>query len=116
MFKVKVTNETGCSGFSNIIVIANLGISNAEKESQLFDIYPNPAKDNIVLQLDKELIYKNPIQYRIFNMEGILLKQGFLYQKEKNHSISLRNLPEGTYLLNLSDEVGLKESMLFMKE
>lgn len=58
-------------------------------------ICPNPAQDFITLKgLDRTGVYK------LFNLEGKLIKQGYL---APNESIDLRGTKQGMYLLNFAD-------------
>jgi hypothetical protein len=60
-------------------------------------VYPNPAKEFITIQTPQE---KSQADYKIYNINGILLKEGDLNQKESR--ISVNELPNGMYFIELS--------------
>ncbi len=59
-------------------------------------IYPNPAKDFITIQSPTK---NEDIAYKIYNLNGILLKEGELNQKESR--ISVKELPKGMYFIEI---------------
>jgi hypothetical protein len=59
-------------------------------------IYPNPAKDFITIQTP---IKQSQTTYKIFNLNGLLLKEGVINQEES--SISVNELPTGMYFIEL---------------
>jgi hypothetical protein len=59
-------------------------------------VYPNPAKDFITIQTP---IKQNQTTYKIFNLNGLLLKEGVINQEES--SISVNELPTGMYFIEL---------------
>jgi len=71
-----------------------------------WSLYPNPAKDFITIQFPMES--KN-IAYKIFNLNGVLLKEGILSQSESR--ISVKELPKGMYFieLNINGELTTKK-------
>jgi hypothetical protein len=60
-------------------------------------VYPNPAKEFITIKSPKE---ENTGQYKIYNLNGILLKEGILNNKESN--ITIKELPKGMYFIKLN--------------
>ena len=63
-------------------------------------VFPNPTVD--VLKLSAEASHPSSLNYRLFNMEGRLLKQGSFTE---NTEMNLSQYPTGTYLLNISNSV-----------
>ncbi len=59
-------------------------------------IYPNPAKDFITIQSPTK---NEDIAYKIYNLNGILLKEGELNQKESR--ISVKELPKGMNFIEI---------------
>ncbi len=64
-----------------------------------FSIYPNPAKDSVILNLNKNNTEK--LSVAIYNATGIKVR-GFVIEKNTMQAtLSLRNLPAGVYSLSL---------------
>lgn len=59
-------------------------------------IYPNPAKDKIYFTNDKPLS-----NYKIYNLLGQELDQGFTY----NNEILIEHIPNGSYFININGVV-----------
>jgi len=87
-------------------VTTGIGVYGKEKS---ISIYPNPT--NELLQIDNVTA---PTNYRILNLVGSSMQQGIL--KQGSNSISVRSLPVGMYLLELTDEVGRREVRKVVKE
>lgn len=68
---------------------------------QLFNIYPNPAHDQ--LNIEMHGYHKNKVQIRIFNAAGKLIHQDEINSgsKELNHQIDISTLNEGIYFLKM---------------
>lgn len=60
-------------------------------------IYPNPANDFITIQTPDN---QSNIEYKIFSLNGILLKEGVFNNKESN--IRIKELPKGMYFIELN--------------
>ena len=60
-------------------------------------VYPNPAKDFITLETSLE---KSQADYKIYNINGLLLKEGVLAKNE--YSISVNEFPAGMYFIELN--------------
>jgi len=60
-------------------------------------VYPNPAKDFITLETSLE---KSQADYKIYNINGLLLKKGVLAKNE--YSISVNEFPAGMYFIELN--------------
>lgn len=69
-------------------------------------VYPNPAKDFITIQTQGN---QNPIEYKIFNLNGILIKKGILNSKESK--ITIKEIPKGMYFIevNLNGQLTTKK-------
>ncbi len=72
-------------------------------------IYPNPIRNT--LHIDN---ITGNTQYQLYNMIGIISKQGILYAG--NNSLSTEGLLPGIYTLVLKDEDGMKSEYRVLKE
>lgn len=59
-------------------------------------IYPNPAQDFITIQTTDN---QSNIDYKLYSLNGIILKEGILSSKES--IISIKKLPKGMYFIEL---------------
>ena len=98
------TGSTSDSLFKNVFILNPSAIDeNSESENTIL-IYPNPAKDFIIL---KNINSKNIIkQVRIFNLNGQLV-----CHKKMKTKIDISQLPKGVYILR----IGLKEEEIHYK-
>lgn len=82
------------------------GISDRKSNTQILNIFPNPAKDQITISVP-ELNEDLEISVSIYDIEGrLLFKESFVAKEEKNHIINISELINGTYNLKmiLNDE------------
>ena len=69
------------------------GVSNEEWRVQQIEIYPNPVRNRLSI----DLVFQEDAHYIIYSIEGKLLRQGIIY----NDSIDLESLTEGIYYLKI---------------
>lgn len=94
-YSVSVTNTSGCSGTSDTLNFANLGIENLQGLAKSIAIYPNPTRAMVHIQ--------SPVKVDI----EILSLEGRLLRRVKNaETFSLKNLAPGMYLLKIYDRAG----------
>jgi hypothetical protein len=72
-------------------------LSNSNKLESQIQLYPNPAKDYIQVIFEGEI---SSLKYMILDMQGKLKLQGTLISGQQ--SISIKNLAEGLYFVQLS--------------
>jgi hypothetical protein len=87
---------------SNISVTANFtqisSLISSQTDSEI-KIYPNPAKNMLMIELPNEFAQKAEI--RLYDYTGRLI-----FSKEvqgSDHSIDMKDLPAGVYLIKISD-------------
>lgn len=78
------------------------------KEKTL-QIYPNPAKDFIILKSEK----KENFVYQIFDLSGRMIKAG---KGNFNERIEVKDLGRGNYVLQVESESGEKFNEKFIKD
>jgi plastocyanin len=103
-----------------ITVNASSGISQKESFENHFKLYPNPAKDHIVLEINRLMlpsgkITASPSTLAIYNASGEQVYVEENYNKLKTNIIDLSGLSAGSYVLRISSE-GRIYSRAFIKE
>lgn len=88
-YKCLVTDANGCSGFSEEIDITPTNINGLSKD--LFNIYPNPAQDQITIESNLDLATE------IYSLEG----KRIMIANEKTIDISTLN--QGLYILKVTE-------------
>lgn len=73
----------------------NCALTTNELQTKKIQVYPNPAKDFILI---KNL--KNNEDFEIYDLQGKLVKK----EKYKNNQISLKNLSKGIYILKIPSQ------------
>ncbi len=79
------------------------------KKIEVISIYPNPAND----ELQIENVTPNSV-YIMYNMVGEVIKQSMLPQS--NNTIPLGTLPQGMYMLQITDVEGERAVYKIMKD
>ena len=84
----------------DVSIISGVGIKQYEQKISPFEIYPNPAVDNIHIVFRSDISEKSTL--KIYNSLGILVKtySDFISTSIK---LSVEDLPTGTYFICLSD-------------
>ena len=84
----------------NAALLSLYGVSlDALRGEQIFHIYPNPASDELNIQIESNLIGS---QFKIINALGQEVKQGEL--SNLNATIDVSTLPKGSYTMLIGTE------------
>lgn len=94
-YSVTVTNENGCSGTSDTIVLAGVGIDELQAIRDAVHIYPNPVADVMHIQ--------SPVAV---DVEVMSIEGRALLRISPAKEISLKALAQGIYLVRVYDEEG----------
>lgn len=119
--RVSIYNPCGTSEYSGITVYPRSGCGG------YFTIYPNPASDNVTVEIesnapisitdDPSMIFPENYQANytisIFNRQGILLYTKTNTSKKTN--ISLNNLNDGLYIIEINDGKNRYSQQLLVK-
>ena len=77
----------------------------AENEETGFEVYPNPAKDILIIKSDVlEMCHGAYLQeYTITNITGQIMMRGTI--SSDNQQINIENLPDGMYFVNINNQI-----------
>ncbi|HET8837571.1 MAG TPA: T9SS type A sorting domain-containing protein [Flavobacteriaceae bacterium] len=92
MFAPIITNTVSTE------IVENLGIENNSKLADQIILYPNPAENELHIQMTSGILLK---RMTIYNLQG----QEILVQKRKE-AINIENLTSGMYLLKIETDKG----------
>ena len=83
-----------------------IGISSEYELNNInFKVFPNPIIDNrVFLQTEQDLFIK---QVFLYDISGRLTYSSNIYRRENNVNITLPNLPNGMYIIQIDTEKGL---------
>lgn len=104
---VQQTNDPAGTPFDNLQQ-ATLGVNDFENNKAEIQVYPNPAKDFIILKNKKT----ESFVYQIFDLSGKLVKKG---KRNFNEKIEVKDLLNGNYVLQMESVSGEKQSLKFIK-
>ena len=77
-------------------------INIAPQENLAVNVYPNPAKNNVVIKLSDNISLQNNLSLNLFNSFGQSVKRISIYSKLTN--IDLNELSSGLYFYHLQDK------------
>ncbi|MDR6302239.1 T9SS type A sorting domain-containing protein [Mesonia maritima] len=83
----------------------SVALSTGNFETIDFSIYPNPAQDNITIQLNNTEVEK----MQLFNMNGKLIKEFSFQNASRKQEVSISEFSTGVYFLKISTK---KESII----
>lgn len=85
------------------------GATAIEKEniSQYFNIYPNPATNEITISSDKKWL-----SYSIFNMNGLNMINGKNSNNLQSYKLSISHLENGIYILQINGENAVHKKLI----
>ena len=107
---VSITGQN--SDTSNIIFYDNTGLQENYMTSYGFYIYPNPAREILIIEFQKDKTFQNTT-ISIYNIQGQLCRQ--IVSNQSKTEIDIQDLSTGLYFVKLNNE---KESFVsrFVKE
>jgi len=101
IFTVSGTDAHGCIGTGSVnIYVKDCKASGIDVLSdQGFDIYPNPAKNQVTIELNTVSVNASIL---ITDLSGRVLKTQSMHDRKE--SINISDLPKGSYLIRVSDK------------
>mgnify|MGYP006256085879 FL=1 len=92
-----------------------VGIDNAEKTMDMFNIYPNPAHHQVVVSWNAEILKQNNTLTIMDNLGRIVMQQN-IDKTAENTRLSTENLSAGIYFVHLSNgENTATEKLMLIK-
>ncbi|MEO0403859.1 MAG: T9SS type A sorting domain-containing protein [Bacteroidota bacterium] len=88
-------DSLGCSNSDSISVFLDACPNVFENNSNLLNLYPNPAMDYFVIETDLLL----PIEFSILDGVGKEISRGFIYRSAQE--INIMNLSKGVYFVRI---------------
>lgn len=99
-FQVKVVDTNNCTAVDSITIeLLSKEIELTMVEDNILSIYPNPAKDIILMSVSSN---DNNARIHIYNAKGILVQDLNMYSDEM--SIDVSGLPSGMYYFKIFSE------------
>ncbi len=98
-YRLRAINSYGISDYSNVISATttdHTGIANHETE--IFSIYPNPAKDLLYISIE------NPAMNEMLYVNDILGRNIMVINPSQTSEIIISALPEGIYIIKYMDK------------
>lgn len=105
-----ISTATVAISVLNCVGLVELGANEAS-----FNVFPNPATDNVILKLNES---KNiDVTVELFDVTGkLVMKQNAAFSKDKGeHKLNISSLAHGIYSLRISSKSGTSQSLKIMK-
>jgi hypothetical protein len=98
-YKVEVTdnNTTNCKNTSDVVNIVVTAVNNVTINGNNIKVYPNPVKENLVIEVTGNTIFNNSLYLTVINSSGKKITS--LPIKNGNNNLNFKNYAEGTYQL-----------------
>ncbi len=90
------------------------GIKDASISENELIIYPNPVTDDLTIELPID--FKEDVVWKIYTLNGQMIKQDEFYRADNKKTISVKELPEGFYVLQLRNGKGKQLNQKFSKK
>ena len=97
---IKFTGNTECDFFDDI------GSVDGQDQTFLFQLSPNPARDNVRVELTVSTAQNNNYQVQLVSLVGQILYQGNISTTLTTYDIPLTGIPPGFYVVIISDGLG----------
>ena len=78
------------------------------------NIYPNPAQNDIKLQIPQNILFTVNSKISIIDINGKIIREQFI--SDTNENINIEQIPSGIYFLKLTDEKKIIAVGKFVKE
>lgn len=101
------TDSANCSGIDSTNLIIDLCVPVNDLQAKLVNLYPNPAKDIIYIGN-----YNNQLNIKIYNVYG----QIFPFNINQKGEISIAQLSEGIYIMEIQSSKNEVQFLKFMKQ
>jgi len=106
------TLNTSAISFEAYFEDLTVSISSIEKPKG-FSLYPNPA--NNILYLKSNNYLSENLQYQIIDVDGRIVKEGFLPGGNTESEIRIHSIPSAVYLLQINNSNEILQQLRFIK-
>jgi hypothetical protein len=111
-------SNSGCLSTAtlNIVNVQCVGVIELGANNASFNVYPNPATDNISLQMNSP---KNvDVTIELYDVSGkLIIKQNASFSKDKpEHKLNIASLANGIYSLKVVSKEGSSQNLKIVKE
>lgn len=101
-------------GFQQGIEIQQNPVQKMKNISEDIVVFPSPAVDNIIIDMDAEYLTKSPVYFTMVNEKGQLRKEG--KNLRETNIINIQRLPAGLYILNIYSDKEIIRSFKIIKQ
>jgi hypothetical protein len=114
-YVVKQTLECSPEKWDTVVVYMNLvGIEKLKMISEELNVFPIPAKDELILNIQNSELIKDFHLLSVFNNLGLLIREEELKFENGSLKVKTENLPNGVYTLQLKSSSNDKVSKRFV--
>ncbi|MBL0017564.1 MAG: T9SS type A sorting domain-containing protein [Bacteroidetes bacterium] len=107
VYSLQVTGPNGCVGTSAPVNVTIVGIDNAMGDWMGLSLYPNPAMAEFRLKTESPITYGMTVN--IHDMFGKLLASNALSELSHEASFDIRSFAAGTYVVEVTSELGQRK-------
>lgn len=98
-YKIRVSNTNQCTETSTAFTIVVTALSNPSFEGKTIKVFPNPTSSYCTLDLGQQP--QKAVSIKLYNSNGV--EVGSWSSKQRVTKIGLENLPNGNYILEISN-------------
>jgi hypothetical protein len=112
-YTLTVFNQYGCSTYDEIVIVEGTDINPGPGEDYSARVYPNPARDHLVVDL--EAGFKKDFTIKLINNQGYLMQTRKVTLKQGRIQLNVQSLPRGIYYLRIETPKGMQTKKVIMK-
>jgi len=101
-YTVTVTDNNGCDYIDSISVSNTTGISEFNVSNFTFNVYPNPSKGLIILDIENP--EESNVEIEIYNVFGEVVYTKHLTIQKIKEELDIKSLTDGIYMIKLQTE------------
>lgn len=90
------------------------GLVNANKEFNIFNVYPNPTSEKLVVELESSNYSANSIELSVFSVDGKLIRKDIYKNFDTRVLVNVEDLQVGLYILQVKIN-NLEQNYKFIK-
>ncbi len=102
----RAVNNCGASSASALRVIFNCRTQNPDTRNDLTSVYPNPAKDRLIISHDKNVSGNVNIEILDLTGRSMMIHQVTVEDGQKNSELDVTGLSSGMYVVEITSSLG----------